>query len=150
MKHLYRNYKRPFITQPDFVAREIDWPGEPFAVICYYGSLLNKKEVQEQLDVSSATIHINNKLNVNIEEFPHNRLYEDKTSRELQGFLTKKVQEDVEKLLDKLQDAPSDALGIGRKIRAFHPKVRDEKWGEKFASLTLKPKITITRTRILE
>ncbi|MEX3623245.1 Ger(x)C family spore germination protein [Viridibacillus arvi] len=109
-----------------------------------------KWEIEEK--GSTATIHLNYKLNVNIEEFPHDRLYEDQTRKELQGFLTKKVQEDVEKLLVKLQEAPSDALGIGRKIRAFHPKVWDEKWGEKFATLTLKPKITvsITRTGILE
>ncbi|MGF9979409.1 spore germination protein [Viridibacillus arvi] len=40
-----------FYNSTDFVAREIDWPSEPFAVICYYSSLVNKKDVQEQLDV---------------------------------------------------------------------------------------------------
>ncbi|MFE6167857.1 spore germination protein [Viridibacillus arvi] len=43
--------QKTFYNSADFVAREIDWPGEPFAVICYYSSLLNKKDVQEQLDV---------------------------------------------------------------------------------------------------
>lgn len=101
---------------------------------------------------TTATVHFKYNLNVNIEEYPHDRLYKNIVRKDVEKFLTKKVQEDVEGVLKKLQDAQSDPLGVGLKVRAFHPKVWDKNWGEKFAQLTLKPemKVTIERTGILQ
>ncbi|MGE7835102.1 Ger(x)C family spore germination protein [Viridibacillus arvi] len=99
----------------------------------------------------TATVRLKYKLKVNIEEFPPDHLHDSEKRIKLEKFLSKKVQKDIEKLLHKLQDAKSDPLGIGQDIRAFHPKLWDDNWGEKFAELTLKPdiKVSIVRTGVL-
>ncbi|QDQ03006.1 Ger(x)C family spore germination protein [Lysinibacillus fusiformis] len=97
------------------------------------------------------TIKMNYTIDIEVDEFSHDKLYESNIRDDVQAMLQKKVQADFEEVLKILQEQKSDTLGIGRHIRSYHPKMFKEDWHEQFASLTLEPKVKvkIIRTGVL-
>lgn len=43
--------KSTFHNSVDFTAMEVSWPNEKYAILCYYSSMVNKNNVQEQINV---------------------------------------------------------------------------------------------------
>lgn len=43
--------KSTFYNSVDFTAKEISWPNEEYAILCYYSSMVNKSDVQNQINV---------------------------------------------------------------------------------------------------
>jgi len=43
--------KSTFHNSVDFTAKEISWPNEKYAILCYYSTMVNKRDVQEQVNV---------------------------------------------------------------------------------------------------
>ena len=103
-------------------------------------------------DIQNSKIDATYKMNFNIEEFANNHLDEDKTREELEEFLSKKLTEDFNKVIKKMQEAKSDVVGFGRTVRAFHPDLwKKGKWQDTFSELDIKIKVEakIKRTGIL-
>ncbi len=91
------------------------------------------------------------KIDLEIDEFSQDHLYKKDILKTLEENFQQRIQADFEEVLQILQEQKSDTLGIGRYIRAYHPKMFKDDWHEQFASLTLEPKVkvSIIRTGIL-
>lgn len=103
-------------------------------------------------DIQDSKIDATYKMKFSVEEFAYDHLDEDKTRKELEKFLSKELTKDFNKVIKKLQEAKSDAVGFGRTVRAFHPKLwKSGKWNDTFAELdiNIKVEVKITRTGIV-
>ena len=100
----------------------------------------------------SNSIKLSYTLRVDVQEFSRNHLNNKKMRNDIEQFLSKKIEEDAQKLLEVLQESKSDPLGLGRRVRAFHPDVWEKgKWKETYSTLKLEPsiKVIVERTGIL-
>jgi spore germination protein KC len=91
-------------------------------------------------------------LKLEIEEFPHDRLDEKKVLDEVEKFLSKELSKEFNEVVKRLQEAKSDSVGFGQRIRAFHPNIWGEvDWHETFSTLPIdvKLKAKIARSGIL-
>jgi Ger(x)C family germination protein len=108
-----------------------------------------KKQWEIQKDKIDATYDV--KLDIN--SFPADHLDEKNRRRELEKFLSKKLTQDFNKVMGKLQEAKSDPIGFGRVVRAFHPELWNKgDWPETFSQLEIQVKVEakITRTGIID
>ena len=57
----------------------------------------------------------------------------------------------MNEVMEKLQKAKSDAIGLGRTVRAFHPNLYKEDWSEHFSTLKIpvKVEVDIVKTGVL-
>ena len=93
------------------------------------------------------------KLKVDIQEYSHDHIAQGENRKELEKFLSEQLNEESNKLFEVLKEAKSDPLGIGRRVRAFHPKVWEKgDWNDTFSEINIKPdiKVDIKRTGILK
>ncbi|MGE7092587.1 Ger(x)C family spore germination C-terminal domain-containing protein [Lysinibacillus sp. NPDC048646] len=204
---MMKSMQKAFYHSSDFTVRQVDWRNGSSAILCFYASLVDAKEVQRILDtiyarldtekpywsetlvstleqftmpqaverickgetlivltdsgemlsltilneVNRKTIKMDYTIDIEVDEFSHDKLYENNIRDDVQAMIQKKVQADFEEVLKILQEQKSDTLGVGRHIRSYHPKMFKEDWHEQFASLTLEPKVKvkIIRTGVL-
>lgn len=106
---------------------------------------------KRDINVLENEIVVNNKLEVVVTEFPRDHLKEREIRTALEQFLSKKVEEDMNEVMEKLQKAKSDAIGIGRIVRAYHPSLYKKDWSEHFSTLNIhvKAEVEIVKTGIL-
>ncbi|MEK5038575.1 Ger(x)C family spore germination protein [Sporosarcina sp. FSL K6-3457] len=103
-------------------------------------------------DIQDSKINALYKIKFNVNEFAYNHLDKDKSRKELETFLSKELTKDFNEVVKKLQEAKSDAVGFGRSVRAFHPRLWEKgKWQDTFSELDIHVKVEaeITRTGIL-
>lgn len=110
---------------------------------------INKSK--RNIAVLETEIEISQKMEVVVTEFPHNQLKDKQIRSKLQKFLTEKIEKDMNDVMEKLQKAKSDAIGLGRIVRAYHPSLYKEDWNEHFSTLNIPIKINveIVKTGIL-
>ena len=110
---------------------------------------INKSK--KNLTVSENKIEIAQKIEVIVTEFPQDHLKNKQRRREIEQFLTEKIEKDMNEMMGKLQKAKSDAIGLGRIVRAYHPSLYKEDWSEHFSTLNIpvKVKVEIVKTGIL-
>lgn len=77
-----------------------------------------KLTVSEKDERISANFHIN--LQLEVEEFAQDHLYNEGKVQELENKIEKSLQELANKTIAKTQQANSDIFGIGEKVQAFH------------------------------
>lgn len=119
-----------------------------------------------EMPITSEVIHVKRKWNVHeklkkitmdytieieVDEFAHDHLYKENILQDVQNMIQEKLQAEFQEVLQILQAYKSDTLGIGRYLRAYHPKMFKEEWHNEYASLQLEPKvkIKIIRTGVL-
>lgn len=107
---------------------------------------------KRNLTISENKIDIDLKLELFLSEFPQDNLNKKSVREDLQRFLEEKVEKDMNEVIKKLQEAKSDAIGLGRNVRAFHPSLFKKNWSEHFANLDIKVNVEaeIVKTGILE
>jgi len=101
----------------------------------------------------SGIVTLSYNLKADVQEFSKDHIEQGENRKELEKFLSKQLNEETKKLFEILQEAKSDPLGIGRRVRAFHPKVWEKgDWNETFSEIVIKPdiKVDIQRTGILK
>ncbi|NYF24721.1 Ger(x)C family spore germination protein [Sporosarcina sp. JAI121] len=107
---------------------------------------------KKKWDIQDGKINATYKMKFNIEEFPYDHLDNEKNRKEIEGFLSKELTKDFNKVTKKLQEAKSDAVGFGRSVRAFHPRLWNKgNWHDTFSELEINVKVEaeISRTGIL-
>lgn len=109
-------------------------------------------KLKRKLNISEGKIEIDIKLEFILSEFPADNLNETSKRKELEQFLSEKIEKDTNEVIKKLQEAKSDALGLGRSVRAFHPKWFKKDWNEHFSTLEVSSKVDaeIVKTGILK
>ncbi len=91
---------------------------------------------KKKWDIQDSKIDATYKMKFSVEEFAHDHLDEDKTRKEVEKFLSKELTKDFNKVIKKMQEAKSDAVGFGRPVRAFHPHLWNKgKWQDTFSEL---------------
>lgn len=113
---------------------------------------INVLNIKKNWGIANDKIDATYKLTVSIEEFPHDSLNKKKTVKEVEDFLSKELEKDFTKIIHKLQEVKSDAVGFGRSVRAFHPELwKKGEWLDTFSDLpiNIKVKVDVTRSGIL-
>ncbi|MGM9921075.1 MAG: Ger(x)C family spore germination protein [Bhargavaea sp.] len=109
---------------------------------------------KQKIKIKGEHVDIELRIKAEVEEFAHGAVYKNQKQMDRLGKeLGKLVEEDVNKLIGKLQEAESDAIGIGRRVRAFHHDLWEKaKWSETYPSLEIDASVElkIERTGILE
>nr|WP_283778129.1 Ger(x)C family spore germination protein [Lysinibacillus sp. D4A1_S13] len=103
------------------------------------------------VDEELRRITMDYQLEVGIEEFAQDHLYKETIFKDVQQLIQKHLQAEFEEVLRILQNQKSDTLGIGRYIRAYHPKMFKDDWHAEYTSLQLVPsvQVKIIRTGVL-
>ncbi|WP_313890792.1 Ger(x)C family spore germination protein [Psychrobacillus sp.] len=109
--------------------------------------------IKRMMKWEGTTITIDYRLKVGIMEYYENHLLDENRKKKLEKFIQEKMTSDMEKVVEILHESNTDALGIGRIARAFHPDVfKEKKWKEIYPTLTIIPKVQveITDTGVLD
>ena len=108
-------------------------------------------KVKRNITVSEQEIKIKQKINVAVTEFPKDHLRDKQVRTKVQQFFSEKIEEDMNEMMEKLQKAKSDAIGLGRIVRAYHPNLYKDDWSEHFSTLNISVEIEveIVKTGIL-
>ncbi|WP_409294622.1 Ger(x)C family spore germination protein [Peribacillus sp. SCS-26] len=86
------------------------------------------------------TVNLTYKVELEIEQFAPDHLTDKKKVQELQKKMSTKLNALSKKTLAKLQKANCDALGIGERVRAFHPEAwKNMDWEKDYRSIKIKP-----------
>lgn len=130
---------------------------EKYAYITYMDEkvpfTINIKNVKRKMKWDGNTIELNYSLKVSIMEYYKDNFQDKNTRMKLEKLLEQKIATEMEKVTKTLLDANTDALGLGRIARAFHPNLFQEgKWNETYPTLTIKSnvQVKITDTGILD
>ncbi len=109
-------------------------------------------KLKRKLNITENKIVINLKIDFMLSEFPQDNIDNANLRKELEKFLQAKIEQDLNEVIKKLQEAKSDAIGLGRSVRAFHPEWFKKDWNERFSELDIsaKLKVEIVKTGILE
>ncbi|WLR51992.1 Ger(x)C family spore germination protein [Bacillus tianshenii] len=103
-------------------------------------------------NADNLTVNINLNLKVRVDEYAKNNLKDIKVRKELDKKLSAMLTKDAQEVINTLQEANSDYLGIGRRLIAYHPKVWKElNWEKDYPNIKIIPnvKIEIVNTGIL-
>ena len=113
---------------------------------------INVLSIKKDWEISNEKIDTSYTIKLSVEEFPHDKLYNEKMIKELDDFLSKELTKDLTSVIKKMQAAKSDAVGFGRPVRAFHPELWGKgDWLDTFSELPINVKVEakVTRTGIL-
>ncbi|MFC4411285.1 Ger(x)C family spore germination protein [Chungangia koreensis] len=114
---------------------------------------VEKAKKKWRIDGENLKLHATYNLNISINELAVQSIAKKETINELEKFLNEKIEGDMKGIFQKIQDAESDALGIGRQVRAFHPNIwKEGKWHDTYKKIDfdVKVKSTIYSTGILQ
>jgi spore germination protein KC len=90
----------------------------------------------------AADIHLD--LKVKVTEYPKDHLTDPKEVKKLKNKLSRYFTEKTTDVIQTLQTANCDALGIGRELIAFHPKTwKQLNWKEKYPSIKITPNVNV-------
>ncbi|MDQ0484204.1 Ger(x)C family spore germination protein [Guptibacillus hwajinpoensis] len=89
-------------------------------------------------------VTINLELRGNIEEYPQNNLKEKSQLTDIADDLSKRLTVRANEILNKLQEANCDFLGIGRDLNAYHHKAWNAKrWEKEYKEIKLEAKVKV-------
>lgn len=108
-----------------------------------------KKETRK-LDIQTdggkgIQVNITLDLEVNVVEYPEDKLNEKSTIEHLNQKLSEILTNRAEETVSKMQESNSDLLGIGRRLIAYHPKVWEKTdWKTEYPKIEIKPKVNVS------
>ncbi|TGB05381.1 Ger(x)C family spore germination protein [Halobacillus salinus] len=103
-----------------------------------------KRKVDIKAEGDTVSTDINLKLRVRVVEYPADHLDKKSTIDELDKKLSETLTKDAEEIIGMMQEANSDIWGIGRQVRAYHPKVYEKlDWKETFPNMKITPKVDV-------
>lgn len=107
--------------------------------------------LDRDVQISTEGINIHLDIQITIDEFPEDKLYDEKKRREVQQFVQEKFNEDFTRVIKHLQKAKSDILGLGGMVRAYEHSLYKQPWRDTYSTLPIKvtSKVTIKRTGIM-
>ena len=108
-------------------------------------------DLNRDVQISKEGITIDLDIKITIDEFPENKLYDEKKRQKIQRYVQEKFDEEFTRVIKDLQKAKSDILGIGGMVRAYENSLYKEPWRETYSTLPIKvtSKVTIIRTGIM-
>ncbi|SIT80707.1 Ger(x)C family spore germination protein [Edaphobacillus lindanitolerans] len=104
-------------------------------------------------DIGETSITIRETIHVEIDEYSVTPVIGKGEFAELEKKLSAAIENDMQKTVESMQEAKSDAIGIGRRVRAFHHNLWEKgDWHDTFSELDIqvKVKVKVERTGILD
>ncbi|OPH46598.1 hypothetical protein BC351_13995 [Paenibacillus ferrarius] len=114
---------------------------------------INKSKRKMKIQAQSGdqiTVMLDLKWKVSIVEYPKSHLDDKEVVAQLNQLLSKEMNFLINETIKKMQNARCDGLGIGRKLRAFHPdswKKQKEDWGSNYQKVHFVPNIQVEITK---
>ncbi|KNH18611.1 hypothetical protein ACS78_22490 [Priestia megaterium] len=102
-----------------------------------------------KMDVKSDAMHgakvtIPLHVKVSINEFTKNEMSSPALTKKVQEEIEKILQKKAEKVVGKLQKANCDFLEIGREAAAYHPSIwKRLKWRQDYKNISINPKVQV-------
>ncbi|WNS77495.1 Ger(x)C family spore germination protein [Bacillus sp. DTU_2020_1000418_1_SI_GHA_SEK_038] len=98
----------------------------------------------EAKNPSAIHVHLSLELKAKVVEYPHDVLDSQKEIHKLNSILSKKLTDQAEKVIQQLQEANCDGLGIGRRMIALHHKIWKElDWQSMYPTITFNPDVKV-------
>lgn len=108
---------------------------------------VKKNKVKKLIKINKKneiTVDIDLNLKVEALEYPKDHLADKKEIKRLNKEISKQLTKKADKIFKNLQIANCDALGIGRDLIAFHPKVwKALDWDKAYPKIKIKPNIKV-------
>ncbi|MGM7700773.1 Ger(x)C family spore germination protein [Pseudalkalibacillus sp. Hm43] len=104
---------------------------------------------QSKMTVNASNGNIENvsfniKIKANIVEYPADNLGSKKEIDQISKKLSKILTKDMNAMLQKVQEANSDPVGIGRELIAFHPEVwKKLEWRKDYPTIPITAKVQV-------
>ncbi|UKS28749.1 Ger(x)C family spore germination protein [Paenibacillus sp. HWE-109] len=118
------------------------------------GSLLTlrvyKAHSQIKLAIVDQQVQVNIQLTMKaqVEEYPKEHQFDESNVKKLNEFISSELTEDARQVIQKLQKFNCDALGIGRRLIAFHHDYwATSNWDEVYPGIKIEPHVTVKLTR---
>lgn len=84
-------------------------------------------------------VYIDMKIKIDLNEYTAGNLESDKKIHEIEEVITRKMENEMREVINILQEANCDALGIGRHLMAYHPKTWEKlNWEEDYPKVHFK------------
>jgi len=105
---------------------------------------VNVMRVKKNWKIGTDTISASYDLDISVEEYAPHNLHEKKKREEVTAFLETSFKEYFDAVIKKSQEAESDILGFGRKVRAFHPDLWNQgDWQKTYADLPIEVEVNV-------
>lgn len=93
---------------------------------------------------SSIIVKLSLELKAKVVEYPHDALDSQKEIHKLNKILSKQLTDQAQKVIQQLQEANCDGLGIGRRIIALHHKIwKKLDWQTVYPTITINPDVKV-------
>jgi len=127
-----------------------EYKGKEYNLSYDIGKVKRKWKISEV--AGKVKLNATYEVDITLNEIPLPTYMTVQDLKELEGFLNKSLKKRFTDTFDKMQNAKSDALGIGRKVRAHHPEIwKKARWHDQYAEMEaeIDVKTTIFSTGIL-
>ncbi|MBB4826042.1 Ger(x)C family germination protein [Sporosarcina luteola] len=105
---------------------------------------VNVMRVKKKWTIGTDTITASYHLDVAVEEYAPHNLHEKKNREEAAAFLKTSFKEHFDAVIKKSQEAESDILGFGRKVRAFHQELWNKgDWQQTYANIPIQVEVDV-------
>lgn len=95
-------------------------------------------------DKDNITADIDLLLKIDVSEYPKDNFTRESEAKKMAHTLSTRLTDQAYEVIKKLQEANCDALGIGRRIIAFHHDVWNEiDWKKAYPNIKITPKVTV-------
>lgn len=99
--------------------------------------------MERSIDVKDNHVMMNYHINIGVDEYPKDHLKKKKVREEIVKYVEEQIQKEMNEVIEILQRAKSDALGLGKHVRAYHYKNYQQPWRDHFKNMTIKAKVKI-------
>ncbi|WNQ10588.1 Ger(x)C family spore germination protein [Paenibacillus aurantius] len=104
----------------------------------------NKRKLQVKAGPGGVDARIDLKLNIEIMEYPPDNLSDQDTAGRIEGQLADELTSRSRRVLEKLQKADCDFLGIGRRVIAYYPSYwKETDWDKDYPKAAMTPEIRL-------
>src|SRR5699024_9383793 len=103
-----------------------------------------KRKIKIDTDNNKIKANIDMHLQIEIDEYAEDHLYSKKKAKKLKEQINEQLTILAEETIKEMQEANSDPLGIGERIKAYHPKTWQAiDWEKAYPKIEMKPSFTI-------
>ncbi|MFY0761689.1 Ger(x)C family spore germination protein [Metabacillus dongyingensis] len=125
------------------MSHKINYNGKKLTVAYDVADSKAKMKIMKDLN-HKVKVSIPMNVQIEINEFPHDHLYEKKVLKKVNKEVTKYLQRQSEETAAKLQESNCDFFGIGRELIAYHPAIwKKVKWEEDYPNILIEPKVSV-------
>lgn len=106
----------------------------------------NSRSKMDIIPTSNHEVNVSIDLTLKIEviDYPHDQLTTKEEVKKINDILSVLLTEEAVSVIDKIQEANCDFLGIGRKLMAFHPKTWENlNWEKDYGNINIEPKVSV-------